>query len=63
MHWWPQSLFGRLMLVLAGGMLVAQLLSAAFNFAERDRLLQTASGMQQVPVSYTHLTLPTIYSV
>lgn len=48
MHWWPQSLFGRLMLVLAGGMLVAQLLSAAFNFAERDSLLQTASGMQQV---------------
>lgn len=48
MRWWPQSLFGRLMLVLAGGMLVAQLLSAAFNFAERDSVLQTASGMQQV---------------
>jgi signal transduction histidine kinase len=48
MRWWPQSLFGRLMLVLAGGMLVAQLLSAALNFAERDSLLQTASGMQQV---------------
>jgi signal transduction histidine kinase len=48
MRWWPQSLFGRLMLVLAGGMLVAQLLSAAFNFAERDRLLQKTSGMQQV---------------
>ena len=48
MRWWPQSLFGRLMMVLAGGMLVAQLLSAAFNFVERDSLLQTASGMQQV---------------
>ncbi|MBK5206774.1 MAG: two-component sensor histidine kinase, partial [Polaromonas sp.] len=48
MRWWPQSLFGRLMGVLAGGMLVAQLLSAALNFAERDNLLQTASGMQQV---------------
>ncbi len=47
MRWWPQSLFGRLMGVLAGGMLVAQLLSAAFNFAERDSLLQTTSGMQQ----------------
>ena len=48
MRWWPQSLFGRLMGVLASGMLVAQLLSAAFNLAERDSLLQTASGMQQV---------------
>lgn len=47
MRWWPRSLFGRLMGVLAGGMLVAQLLSAALNFAERDSLLQTASGMQQ----------------
>lgn len=47
MRWWPQSLFGRLMGVLAGGMLIAQLLSAAFNFAERDSLLQTTSGMQQ----------------
>jgi signal transduction histidine kinase len=48
MRWWPRSLFGRLMLVLAGGMLMAQLLSAVFNFAERDSVLQTASGMQQV---------------
>lgn len=43
----PRSLFGRLLLVLAGGLLVAQLLSAAINFAERDRLLLNASGMQQ----------------
>ena len=42
----PQSLFWRLMLVLCGGLIVAQLLSAAINFAERDRLLVRASGMQ-----------------
>jgi signal transduction histidine kinase len=46
-RWLPQSLFGRLLLVLAGGLLVAQLLSAAINLAERDRLLVTAGGMQQ----------------
>lgn len=48
MRLWPQSLFGRLLMVLAGGMLVAQLLSAAINFAERDSLLRNASGMQRV---------------
>lgn len=42
----PQSLFGRLMLVLSGGLIIAQLLSAGINFAERDRLLFRASGMQ-----------------
>jgi signal transduction histidine kinase len=47
MRWLPQSLFGRLLLVLAGGLLLAQLLSAAINLAERDRLLLTAGGMQQ----------------
>lgn len=47
MRWWPQSLFGRLVLALAGGLLVAQLLSAAINLAERDRLLLRAGGMQQ----------------
>jgi signal transduction histidine kinase len=46
-RWLPQSLFGRLVLVLAGGLLVAQLLSAGINLVERDRLLDTASGMQQ----------------
>ena len=45
--WLPRSLFGRLMLILAGGLLLAQLLSAAINLAERDRLLLTAGGMQQ----------------
>ena len=42
----PRSLFGRLMLVLASGLIVAQLLSAAINLAERDRVLVRASGMQ-----------------
>jgi signal transduction histidine kinase len=46
-RWLPQSLFGRLMLVLASGLLVAQLVSGAINLAERDRLLVTAGGMQQ----------------
>jgi signal transduction histidine kinase len=46
-RWLPRSLFGRLMLVLAGGLLLAQLLSAAINLAERDRVLLRASGRQQ----------------
>ena len=45
-RWLPQSLFGRLVLILIGGLIVAQLLSAAINFAERDRLMFRASGMQ-----------------
>ncbi len=44
----PRSLFGRLMLVLASGLLLAQLLSAGINLAERDRLLLRARGTQQV---------------
>ncbi len=46
MHLLPQSLFGRLMLVLASGLIVAQLLSAALNLAERDTALVRAMGMQ-----------------
>ncbi len=46
-RWLPQSLFGRLVLVLGSGLLLAQLLSAAINLAERDRLLLAAGGMQQ----------------
>ncbi|OIR07059.1 osmolarity sensor protein EnvZ [mine drainage metagenome] len=42
----PRSLFWRLTLVLAAGLIVAQLLSAALNLAERDRLLLRVSGMQ-----------------
>ncbi len=47
-RWLPATLFGRLLLVLGGGLLVAQLLSAAINLAERDRLLASSFGMQQV---------------
>ena len=46
MRFAPQSLFGRLMLVLASGLIVAQLLSAAINLAERDTVLVRAMGMQ-----------------
>jgi signal transduction histidine kinase len=46
-RWLPRSLFGRLMLVLASGLLLAQLLSAAINLAERDRLLLATRGNQQ----------------
>jgi signal transduction histidine kinase len=42
----PRSLFGRLMLVLASGLILAQLLSAAINLVERDSVLVRASGMQ-----------------
>ena len=42
----PHSLFGRLMLVLATGLALAQLLSAAINVAERDQLLNRSFGMQ-----------------
>ncbi len=48
LRWLPRTLFGRLVLVLAGGLLVAQLLSAAINLAERDRLALAYGGMQQV---------------
>ncbi|MGB0129264.1 MAG: ATP-binding protein [Rhodocyclaceae bacterium] len=46
MRLFPRSLFGRLVLVLAGGLVFAQLLSALINFAERDRLMSRSSGMQ-----------------
>ncbi|HSQ72059.1 MAG TPA: hypothetical protein VLM87_06520, partial [Rubrivivax sp.] len=45
-RWLPRSLFGRLLLVLASGLLVAQLLSAAINVFERDRLVSSSFGMQ-----------------
>jgi signal transduction histidine kinase len=41
----PRSLFGRLMLVLASGLIIAQLLSATINLVERDSALVRASGM------------------
>jgi signal transduction histidine kinase len=42
----PRSLFGRLVLILLGGLLVAQLATAYLNLSERDQLLYRASGMQ-----------------
>jgi signal transduction histidine kinase len=42
----PRSLFGRLVLVLLGGLVVAQMLSAAINYAERTQQLMHASGAQ-----------------
>lgn len=45
-RWLPGSLFGQLMLVLGAGLLLAQLLSAAINVAERDRLVSGNFGQQ-----------------
>ena len=42
----PSSLFGRLMLVLTCGLVIAQLLSASISFAERESMLVRASGMR-----------------
>lgn len=43
---WPRSLFGRLVLVLATGLLVAQGLSAWIHWSERDRMMLRAAGLQ-----------------
>jgi len=45
-RWLPQSLFGRLMGVLAGGLMLAQLLGAAINVVEREQLLARQFGSQ-----------------
>jgi signal transduction histidine kinase len=42
----PRSLFSRMVLVLLGGLLVAQLLSFAIHMHERGVLIAQASGMQ-----------------
>jgi signal transduction histidine kinase len=42
----PRTLFSRLLLVLLGGLVVAQLLSLAIHLHERGELLSQASGMQ-----------------
>jgi signal transduction histidine kinase len=42
----PRSLFGRLVLVLLGGLVVAQLVSFAIHMHERGEALSQASGMQ-----------------
>jgi signal transduction histidine kinase len=46
MRLFPRSLFGRLVLVLLGGLVVAQLLSFAIHMHERGEALSQASGMQ-----------------
>ncbi len=42
----PRSLFSRMVLVLLGGLIVAQFLSVAIHAYERGQLLSQASGMQ-----------------
>jgi signal transduction histidine kinase len=42
----PRGLFGRLVLILLCGLVVAQLATAYLNLSERDQLLYRASGMQ-----------------
>lgn len=42
----PRSLFGRLVLILLGGLIFAQLVTAYINLAERDQLLHRAGGMR-----------------
>ena len=46
MHLVPRSLFSRLVLVLLGGLLIAQFLSLAILLRERGEALAQASGMQ-----------------
>lgn len=44
MRWLPQSLFGRLLLFLTAGLVIAQLLSAAVLLQDRDQALYHAIG-------------------
>lgn len=44
LRWLPQSLFGRLLLFLTGGLVIAQLLSAAILLQDRDQALYHAIG-------------------
>lgn len=46
MRWLPRSLFSRMVLVLLGGLVVAQLLSFAIQWQERGQLVLRASGMR-----------------
>lgn len=46
MHLLPQSLFGRLVLVLLGGLALAQLATAYINLSERGQLLYQAGGIR-----------------
>ncbi len=46
MSLWPKSLWSRLVLVLLGGLIAAQLLSFAIHMHDRSELLQESTGMQ-----------------
>lgn len=46
MRWWPRSLFSRMVLVLLGGLIVAQLVSFAIYWEERGQLMLRATGMR-----------------
>ena len=71
MRFWPRRAAGQLALLLILVLLVAQVITIAILAGERQGALRSASlehVLQRVadaytPVSYTHLTLPTIYSV
>jgi signal transduction histidine kinase len=42
----PRSLFGRLVLIMLGGLILAQIATAYINLTERDQLLYRAGGMR-----------------
>ena len=46
MRWAPRTLFGRLMLVLASGLILAQAIGVAINLQERDSMVARMSGMR-----------------
>lgn len=46
MRWLPRSLFSRMVLILLGGLVVAQLLSFAIHWQERGQLMMQTSGMR-----------------
>ena len=46
MRWLPRSLFSRMVLILLGGLIVAQLLSFAIYWQERGQLMMQTSGMR-----------------
>lgn len=55
MNWLPRTLFGRLILLMAGGLALAQLIGAAMHMAERQRLVSTtvnAEFAQRVAAVY-----------
>ncbi|MDH3288820.1 MAG: ATP-binding protein [Betaproteobacteria bacterium] len=47
MRWLPRSLFSRMVLILLGGLVVAQLASFAIHWRERGQLMLQTSGMRQ----------------